>query len=448
MTDLFSSILVLLILGSVIGITKKFSHKLSGELSRKIIHITMGCVALSFPFVFANPYTVLIVGFCALCALGVLRLNKGLREGLGSSLLSINRKSYGEIYFTIAILLVYMFHKDISLYLIPILILTFADSVAALIGKNYGRYDLSSEKEDRKSGEGSLMFFIVAFFCALVPLQLLTQVGRAEVLLISFLIGILAAIIEAISTEGNDNLLLPILTYSFLSYNIDKPIVHLMKNFYLMIFFLVAVVIVYKISKISKLSIAYALLVAYVTLILGGIVWAIAPLFLLLTFSIFPLMNKEEKKLVLTYHVIECNTIVGMVCLWFSSLFPKFSILLFMASSLSYTCQLLINSYNRIYNFHKVSKVLAASIAFLKAIIFVLTPTFILKQIAFNGLNLGEGILFTGILVCTIPVAIWLNKNYDYKQIRKKTLFTNKIGVGLLVTIYILIGGIFFEGLL
>jgi hypothetical protein len=189
------------------------------------------------------------------------------------------------------------------------LILTFADSVAALIGISYGRYDLAFDKEDTKSREGSVMFFIVAFICTLVPLQVLSEVGRVEVLLISFLIGVLAAMIEAVSTNGNDNLLIPILVYSFVSYNIDKSVGHLMNNFYVMLFFLLIILIIYRIVEISKLSIAYALLASYVIMIQGGIIWTIPPLGLFITFGILPMLNEKEKNFVLTYQVIECKII-------------------------------------------------------------------------------------------------------------------------------------------
>jgi hypothetical protein len=126
-----------------------------------------------------------------------------------------------------------------------------------LIGTSYGRTNLAHEQENAKSSEGSIIFFIVAFICTLVPLQLMTEIGRAEVLVINFLTGLLAAMIELVSTNGNDNLLLPLLTYSFLRYNSEQSLHILFTNFSIMLFFPVAIFIIHKITNISKLSIVY-----------------------------------------------------------------------------------------------------------------------------------------------------------------------------------------------
>jgi len=256
MTDLLAAVGVLIVLGSVMIITRLCSKNLTPEISRKIIHITMGCVALSFPYIFVYRQSVVCLGVIAIAALLFMRNNKVLREGVGTALLGVPRKTFGEIYFVISIVIVFVLHKSAFEYLIPISVLTFADSAAALIGTSYGRTNLAQKQEDAKSSEGSVIFFIVAFLCTLVPLQLMTEVGRAEVLVISFLIGLLAAMIETVSTNGNDNLLLPLLTYSFLRYNSEQPLDLLFANFGIMLFFLVAIFVVYKITNISKLSIS------------------------------------------------------------------------------------------------------------------------------------------------------------------------------------------------
>lgn len=125
-------------------------------------------------------------------------------------------------------------------------------------------------------------------------------ITHAEVLVISFLIGLLAAMIEVISTDGNDNLLLPLLTYSFLRYNGDQPIETLYFNFLIMLLFLVAILLIYKITNITKLSVAYSLLVGYVVMVQGGAIWVFPPLMLLLTFGILPMMKSEEKHMIQT----------------------------------------------------------------------------------------------------------------------------------------------------
>jgi phytol kinase len=62
----------------------------------------------------------------------------------------------------------------------------------------------------RKSVEGSAAFFLVAFPCVLVPLLLFTSTDRVGIVLISSLIGLLVMLVEAVSWEGLDNLLIPL----------------------------------------------------------------------------------------------------------------------------------------------------------------------------------------------------------------------------------------------
>jgi phytol kinase len=77
---------------------------------------------------------------------------------------------------------------DPLLFVIPMLVLSLADAVAALIGISYGRLRYEST-DGIKSAEGSAAFFCAAFFSVHVPLLLFTQVGRAETLLISLVLG-------------------------------------------------------------------------------------------------------------------------------------------------------------------------------------------------------------------------------------------------------------------
>ncbi|MCL2353437.1 MAG: hypothetical protein FWC69_02270 [Defluviitaleaceae bacterium] len=257
MMDFIAGLGVMVVLGVAITITSLNAKHLKSETSRKIIHITMGLTALTFPFIFENAISVVLLGAAALLALLLLRRVPILRNSIGKALLGVGRKTYGELWFAFSIAVIFVFHESLYEYFIPILVLTFADSVAALIGASYGRKNLADAEEDAKSREGSVLFFIVAFICALVPLQLMTEIGRAEVLLISFLVGLLGAMIEAVSIDGNDNVLLPLLTYSFIRYNSYAPLSLLLTNFAMMMLFWVALFMVRKTRNLSRLSMAY-----------------------------------------------------------------------------------------------------------------------------------------------------------------------------------------------
>lgn len=432
MSDLLAVIAVLIILGAVVIIAKLCSKRLNPEMSRKTIHIVMGCTALTFPYIFKDWQPVVYLGIAAVIALLLLRKNEFLRKGVGTALLGVQRKSLGDIYFVISIVIVFVLHKSVIEYLIPIAVLTFADSVAALIGTSYGRHNLSQHDEEAaKSREGSVMFFIVAFICTLVPLQLMTGVGRAEVLLISFLIGFLAAMIEAVTWNGNDNLLLPILTHSFLRYNVDRSLDFLFVNFGYMLLLLAAIYIVCKLTNFTGLSIAYSLLVAYLLLMQGDIMWLVPPFTLFFTFGILPVMKDDEKNMMRTYRVIECNTIVGVTCIVLAALFPAYREILYISFSLSFAIHLSANTFSRLFNFQKYSVWISMVGGSLKSVLFIAVPTLFTVKMPWI-----DFVLYIAVLLITMPFTVLLNRKYDYKNFGDDTFRADKILVGTGVVVF------------
>ena len=403
-------------------------------MSRKIIHIAMGLFALSLPFWVPNRMSVVIMGVAAIVILLAMRHVKVLRNTIGRHLFDVGRKSYGELYFAFSVVVIFLMHQSTYEYLIPILVLTFADSIAALVGTSYGRYNMAQKQEDAKSSEGSVMFFIVAFICALVPLQLMTEIGRAEVLVISFLIGILAAMIEAVSTNGNDNLLLPLLTYSFVRENSYLALESLFANFGIMLFFLVVILFVYKVMNISKLSIAYSMLVGYIVMIHGGWEWILPPLILILSYGILPMMKSAEKQMKLSYKVIECNTIIGVICLWIAVFLPQHREILYLAFSFSFACHLTINTYSRFVNFVGANRATAVVCGLLKGIVFIALPTWLITRM--NWMILA---IYLVCLAAAMPSTVRLNKKLNYKEVNDKTARANKILVGTLTAIFVAI---------
>ncbi len=78
------------------------------ELVRKLLHIGMGLVALSFPWVFDAAWpVVLLAGIAGLWLLAVRRCEP-LRHHLGSVLGGVARESWGEIYFALAVALLFV----------------------------------------------------------------------------------------------------------------------------------------------------------------------------------------------------------------------------------------------------------------------------------------------------------------------------------------------------
>ena len=225
----YMNIILGLTAGLMVGIRNiQKQYSFHPEWCRKQMHMGSGIIALTFPFLFRDSWPVITL--CALSAGGLLALKSlpNLKQTLGSVLGGVKRKSSGDIYFAAAIgFLFFLSGENRLLYCVPVLILTFADTAAALIGISYGRWHFKISG-GRKSLEGSIAFFLVAFFCTHIPLLFFSNFGRAKVLVISFLLSLLLMVVEALTArDGLDNFLIPILGFIFLNNMLHSDLIEL-----------------------------------------------------------------------------------------------------------------------------------------------------------------------------------------------------------------------------
>lgn len=229
----YISILLALILTSgLMGAIRIFQKRYAPhpEWCRKLMHIGSGIVALSIPWLFQRTWPVLIL--CAGSGAGLLAIKhlKFLKQNIGRVVGEVERKSSGDIYFPLTIAVLFLLSKgDPLFYCIPIMILTFADAAAALVGIFYGVLHFKT-RDGVKTIEGSLAFFLVAFICAHIPMLLFTDLGSQEILLIAFLLAFLLMIVEAaVGWKGLDNLLIPLVGFLILKVAIDCSLAELIR---------------------------------------------------------------------------------------------------------------------------------------------------------------------------------------------------------------------------
>lgn len=384
----------------IIKIIEKKTN-INGELKRKLFHVSMGLVMLTFPYIFSSALSVGILGIIALVILMVLKHSK-LKNILGTILYSVNRESLGEIFFVVSVFTIFYLSKgDVILYSVPILILTFADSTAALIGKNYGKNNIAELNEDAKSIEGSFMFFMVAFMATLVPLLLWTTVGREETLIISTIVGFNVALIEMISHTGNDNLLIPLTTYAFLVTHINLPLEMLRKNLIILGAIFILVTIVNRIKSLSKLALVEVIVVGYLTITLYGIYAVIPPLMLFFTCMSFPRLKENEKNNIYDARIIETNVAIGIaICgiVAITGLKSEF----FMVYGLVYSMHLTVNTFVRFKYYLKLSEMSSLILAFLKGLVFVFLPSLIIQQNVF-------GTIHSPLMIAVMIVALFIS---------------------------------------
>jgi len=207
------SILLMLVLAAawmigLAGLRKRLL--LNPEWSRKLLHTGGGLMALGLPWLFQSAGPVLIL--CAASLLGLLAVKRipMLRHRLGGVVDGVDRESHGDLYFVSATGLLFLIAGgDALLFSVPMAILTFADSAAALVGQRCGRHRFQAGG-GAKTVEGSAAFFITAFFSAQVGLQVLADRGPAATLLLALWLALLLTLVEAAAGRGTDNFFIPI----------------------------------------------------------------------------------------------------------------------------------------------------------------------------------------------------------------------------------------------
>lgn len=180
----------------------------SAELQRKIVHVGTGLYALALPLIFAENWPILVLLALTLAVMVGLRLPA--LAGIGAALHSVERKSYGDFFLAIAVGLVLLLsRRDPLLYTLPLAVLTLSDAAAALAGSAYGRRFFATA-DGRKSIEGSAIFFMVTLIVAMICLLLLSDIPRANVVVMALMVAAFGTLVEADSWHGFDNLFLPL----------------------------------------------------------------------------------------------------------------------------------------------------------------------------------------------------------------------------------------------
>jgi len=202
--------LVMATFAALLGVFSIIGPLLQPEVLRKGLHISMGLTTLSFPWLFETPWPVVLVAAASTVAFIAFRTRLGLFRRLAMAMQRIKRVSVGEYCFVAGTCIVFVLAaNDPVLYCIPMLLLTLADSAAALVGTAWGRHRYLT-MGDYKTLEGSAAFFIVAFACIAVPLAWFTPASNPESLAVAALIAFAVTVLEAAVGGGFDNLLVPL----------------------------------------------------------------------------------------------------------------------------------------------------------------------------------------------------------------------------------------------
>jgi phytol kinase len=203
------------------------TNNISAELQRKLVHIGTGIYALTLPWLFPERWPVYMLVCITLVIMLILRLPRFSKTGLGSTLHSVDRKSYGDMLLAVAVGLCLFFAQDqLYLYVLPIAVLTLADAAAALAGTAYGSRFFRVE-DGLKSLEGCVVFFGVTLLLSMVCLLVLTPLPPVNIILLSLMVAGFGTLVEAVSWRGFDNLFLPLGLLVFLASHAQREVADL-----------------------------------------------------------------------------------------------------------------------------------------------------------------------------------------------------------------------------
>jgi len=215
--------LFVLLIFIVIGISELAQSMLrwNYEFTRKLVHLFVGTIVSTCPLIFKSNIVPIFLASIFIF-INALALKTDKFKGIHST----DRFSYGTVYFPIAFLILALFwwEKPITLIL-SMLIMTFSDTIAAVIGDRTSQPRQFQIWEDIKSVEGCLGMFLSSFMIIYIGTDLFAWLfGAAFFIPLPILIGVsgfvamIVTLSEAVSSKGSDNFSVPIM--AALSYDI------------------------------------------------------------------------------------------------------------------------------------------------------------------------------------------------------------------------------------
>lgn len=177
--------------------------KLNPEITRKFVHISVGCFVASWPF-FMPHWVIYVICTAFVSVILISRVGD-----LFPSIFKVRRKTWGDLFFPFGIALsLWLAHSD-WIFAVSILHMSLADGLAALVGVEFGRrtaYDIWGYK---KSLAGNITFLLISF-SIMYSVASVSGSGIPMTWQILFAVPFIATAIESLSIRGSDNVFVPV----------------------------------------------------------------------------------------------------------------------------------------------------------------------------------------------------------------------------------------------
>ncbi len=209
-----------IVLATLLVIARLFFN-ISKELFRKLLHLVCFMSVFVLLYAFETWYLAM---FTALGFALVLYPIIALVERYPKLMAFFNQRHSGEIrgslmlvFFMMATLIAVFWgwQGESGKYIIAVSVLAwgFGDAAAALIGTTYGRRRITHPWVDnKKTIEGTLAMFIVAWLIIMFSLMIYTHQPWYLCLLIGLIIAPVCAVVELVSQRGIDTITVPWVT--------------------------------------------------------------------------------------------------------------------------------------------------------------------------------------------------------------------------------------------
>jgi phytol kinase len=167
----------------------------------------------------------------------------------------------------------------------------------------------------------------------------MTDIGRAESLLLAMLIGILVMIIEAVAWRGLDNLFIPISVCIFLNIYVDYSAQQMLSRIGGIVLVILLLFFVRSRAKLDDASLLGASLITYSVFNIGGWQWVFAPIVVFINYLLLEKKKTNIEDRVHNIHALLAVTVPGF--LWLMLYYRHPNGFYILAHNLAYMAELI-----------------------------------------------------------------------------------------------------------
>ena len=195
----------------IIGISELIRNHslLSNQHNRKLVHAVVGLLCSISPNLFHSNLQPVLLGLLFF-TLNLIALKINKFKGIHS----LNRISYGTLYFPISYIILTCFFWEFSAHItLSLILLSISDPLASLVGEIIKNPKYIYPWYDKKSIQGSAAMFLSSFIIIFILTPNIFPNYNQNIYKFSFFLASLVTLAEMISWRGSDNFSVPILSF-------------------------------------------------------------------------------------------------------------------------------------------------------------------------------------------------------------------------------------------